>query len=217
MLHRLALAALLPYSCLHLNFFELFIIYAATWYLTLSLHRDPRILNRAFERFISSHMAIFTTISAGLRLFLAYIMCLVPIWNCLFRDVSAEYRTRMKTRRDTRPGKMTSVAPWVFGASIAVCIGMRDGMLDTRGMAVWWIVDVIFFWLSIVDVAQDVVHAARWYLGGWKDAVKDEAAKGKKLGAVVSVRVQDHILEMMEEMKDVEAAAVRELSGKVKL
>jgi hypothetical protein len=123
----------------------------------------------------------------------------------------------MKTRRDTRPGKMTSVAPWVFGAGIAVCIGMCYGMLDTRGMAVWWIVDVIFFWLSIVDVAQDVVHAARWYLGGWKDAVKDEAAKGEKSGAVVSVRVQDHILEMMEEMKDVEAAASTEPSGEVKL
>jgi hypothetical protein len=122
-----------------------------------------------------------------------------------------------KSLRDTRPGKMTSVVPWVFGASIAVCIGMCDGMLDTRGMAVWWVVDAIFVWLSIVDVAQDVGHAAVWYLGGWKDAVRDEAAKGEKLGAVVSVRVQDHILQMKEEMNDVEVATDTKPSGEVKL
>jgi hypothetical protein len=54
LLHRPALAALLPYSCLNLNFFEFIIIYdAAAWYFNLSLHRDPRILNCAFECFIS--------------------------------------------------------------------------------------------------------------------------------------------------------------------
>jgi hypothetical protein len=96
LLHRLALAAFLPDSFLHLNFFDFIIIHVATWYLTLSLHRDPRMLNCASECFISSHVAIFNTLSPGLRLFLAYIMCWVPIWNRLFRDVSAEYWTRIK-------------------------------------------------------------------------------------------------------------------------
>jgi hypothetical protein len=43
----------------------------------------------------------------------------------------------MKTWQDTRYDNMDSVASWVFGAGIAICTGMCDGVLDTREMAVW--------------------------------------------------------------------------------
>jgi hypothetical protein len=67
-----------------------------------------------------------------------------------------------------------------------------------------------------VDVTQDVVHAVRWYRGGWKDDVKDEAAEGEKLGAEVSV--QDQIQQMvMEGVKMAEASAYTKQSGEVKL
>jgi hypothetical protein len=93
---------------------------------------------------------------------------------------------------------------------------MCDGLLDTRGMAVWWVFDVYILFCTIVDVVQDVIHAVRWYHGGWKDDVQDKTTKGEELCA--EILFQNQIQQMViEGLKIVEASEDTKQSGEVKL
>jgi predicted MFS family arabinose efflux permease len=108
--------------------FELIIVYVATWYLNLSIHGNERILECLSGCFVSALPPMLATHSPWLRHILVYLGCWVLIWNLLFLDISAGYWTRMKTWQDGRYDSVGSVASWVFGAGIAVCSGMCDGV-----------------------------------------------------------------------------------------
>jgi hypothetical protein len=74
-------------------------------------------------------------------------------------------------------------------------------MLDTRGKAVWWIVDVVLLGGFIDDVAHKVVNTFSRYFGGRKQWLEYQAAKAEKLGAedTVQCRFQKVQIEDMEE------------------
>jgi hypothetical protein len=146
LLLRLALAALLPISCLALSTFEIIIILAVTGLLTVHLHRDVRILICVVACLFDCKYTTFINLSPWLRLILAYLMCWPGLWADLFDNVTAEDWLRSKFQLSERPSSCDSVAStivFVIAVSLAICVGMCDGMLDTRGKAVWWIVDVV--------------------------------------------------------------------------
>jgi hypothetical protein len=118
-------------------------------------------------------------------------MCWPGLWTDIFDNVTAEDWLRSKLQLPERPGPCGPVASTivvVIAVSLAICIGMCDGMLDTRGKAVWWIVDVVLLGGIIDDVAHKVVNTCSRYFGGRKKWLEDQAAKAEKLGAEDTVR-----------------------------
>jgi hypothetical protein len=118
-------------------------------------------------------------------------MCWPGLWADLFDNVTAEDWLRSKFQLSERPGSCDSVAStivFVIAVSLAICIVMCDGMLDTRGKTVWWIVDVVVLGGIIDDAAYNVVSTYSRYFGGRKKWLEDRAAKAEKLGAEDTVR-----------------------------